>query len=363
MKSVLKMAWMSVKLSWRIKIAFFFMFIFPMGFFFIYFGLFARGRPAVVEQLIVPLVCLSVISNSMFGVSMQLVVMRERDMLRRYHLAPISPLQMIMSRLLASYFLFLPVMILQFVLAMAIYHMPMPASIFSMWLVLSLGYLALGGFGLMIAGVVNTMQEAQVLNQILFFVLMFLSGATVPLAELSRSIQRVAFFLPPTLMILAGQGLMLAHQTLIQHFPELLGMALTMITSLGLSVALFRWEKEEKATRRGRALAALALIPMLVVGFWLNTSRSFHQRNNYLLDSHPSHVQSSAAGRRRGTALPFASRPRRFGAQHTRALLATSQLRTMAAILFIQPMRFPSRDYSYRSATMGSTLAARRAGM
>lgn len=297
MKSILKMTWMSVKLSWRIKIAFFFMFIFPMGFFFIYFGLFAHGRPAVVQQLIVPLVCLSVISNSMFGVSMQLVVMRERDMLRRYHLAPISPFQMIMSRLLASYFLFLPVVVLQFVLAIALYRMPMPASVFGLWLVFSLGYLALGGFGLVIAGVVNTMQEAQVINQILFFVLLFLSGATVPLAQLSSTTQRLAFFLPPTLMILAGQGLMLVHQTLIQHFPELLGMALTTVTSLGLSVALFRWEKEEKATRRGRAQAALALIPMLVVGVWLNASPSFHRRNDYLLRSHPSQIETSTSHR------------------------------------------------------------------
>ena len=285
LRSIWKMAWSSLKLSWRVKITFFFMFIFPLGFFFVYCGLIAHGNPGLVQAVIGPLVGLSVITNSLFGVSTQLVVMRERDMLRRYHLAPITAFEMIASRLLASYLLFLPVVALQFILAIGLYGMPVPASPFGLWLVYSLGYFALSGFGLVVAGVVNTMQEAQVVNQILFFGLLFLSGSTIPLPALSQTVQRLSLFLPPTLMIVAGEGLMLLHQTVASHWRELIGLALISVTTLGVAVALFRWEKEEKATRRSRMRAALALLPMLFVGVWLNGSPGFRRASGPLLGS------------------------------------------------------------------------------
>ena len=285
MKAVLKMTWVYVKLSYRIKIAFFFTFIFPMAFFFLYCGIFAKSDPNAVAVLMSSLISLSIISSSLFGLSLQLVVMRERDMLRRYHLAPITALQMVCSRLLGNYLLFIPIVALQFVLAVLLYHMPIHGSLAGLWLVYTLGYLALGGIGLVAASVVNTMQEAQVVNQILFFALLFLSGSAVPLFALPQLIQHVALFLPPTLMILVSEGLLVGGQSLGQHVPELIGLAMTLLASMGLAVALFRWEKEEKATRRGRWQAALAILPLLVVGYWLNHSPSFFATNRIALEA------------------------------------------------------------------------------
>lgn len=282
-RRVLSMAMLNVVMAWRIKIAFFFTFLFPMGFFFIYFGLFARANPYAVASLMGALVSLSVISNSLFGLSIQLVVMRERDMLRRYHLAPVTAGEIVASRLLSMYLLFIPVVALQYALAVWLYHMPMAGSLFGLWLVFTLGYLSMGGIGLVVAGVVNTMQEAQVLNQILFFVLLFLSGTTIPLSELSHVLVKLSLFLPPTLMIVAAEGIMTHGQSTAQHLPELIGLALITVSSLWLATSLFRWEKDEKVTRRGRMQALLALIPIIVVGVWLNNSSSFRTKNMSVL--------------------------------------------------------------------------------
>jgi len=285
MNKVLRMAWMNVLLSYRIKIAFFFTFIFPMMFFFVYFGLFARGNPRAVEALMGPLISFSVISNALFGLSVQLVTMRERDMLRRYHLAPIRAAEMVGSRLLSNYLLFLPLVVLQYILAVWLYHMPVHGSLLALWLVFTLGYLALGAIGLVVAGIVDTVQEATVWNQILFFALLFLTGTTLPLLQLPHFVQRLALFMPPTLMILGSAGIMLGGQGMAQNLPEIIGLALITVSSLGLGIALFRWEKEEKTTRRGRLQAALALIPLLAVGLWLNYSPSFQKKSQAYLDA------------------------------------------------------------------------------
>jgi ABC-type multidrug transport system permease subunit len=277
MSRLLRMAWMNVVLSYRVPIAFFFTFIFPMMFFFIYFSLFAHSNRYAVEALMAPLISFNVISNALFGLSVQLVTMRERDMLRRYHLAPLRPVEMVGSRLLSNYLLFLPVVVLQYALAVWIYKMPVQGSLFALWLVFTLGYLALGAIGLVVAGIVDTVQEATVWNQILFFALLFLTGTTLPLATMSRFIQHLSLFMPPTLMILGSAGIMLGRQGLLQNLQVIVGLALITVSCLGLGVALFRWEKEQKSTRRGRLQAALALIPILFVGIWLNTSAGFQR--------------------------------------------------------------------------------------
>ncbi len=302
MSRLLRMAWMNVLLSYRVRIAFFFTFIFPMMFFFIYFSLFAKGNPFAVEALMGPLISFNVISNALFGLSVQLVTMRERDMLRRYHLAPLRPVEMVGSRLLSNYLLFLPVVVLQYALAVWMYKMPVEGSLFALWLVFTLGYLALGSIGLVVAGIVDTVQEATVWNQILFFALLFLTGTTLPLVSLSHLLQQAALFMPPTLMILGSAGIMLGGQGVLQNLHVIIGLALITASCLGLGVALFRWEKEQKTTRRGRLQAALALIPILFVGLWLNASPGFQRTDRMYLQ----HSAQALNGRR---AMPALTQP------------------------------------------------------
>lgn len=297
MKAILKMAWMNVLLSYRIKIAFFFTFIFPMMFFFIYFSLFAKGDPVTVAALMGPLISFSVISNALFGLSVQLVTMRERDMLRRYHLAPITRGQMVGSRLLSNYLLFIPLVAFQYVLAVWMYKMPVQGSLVALWLVFSLGYLALGAIGLVVAGIVDTVQEATVWNQILFFGLLFLTGTTMPLFSLPVFVRHLALFMPPTLMILGSAGIMLGGQGLLQNWQVLIGLLLITFSCLGLGITLFRWEKEEKTTRRQRLRAALALAPLLAVGLWLNVSTRFQRANQAYLNASSAAFSGVAAAR------------------------------------------------------------------
>ncbi|MGH9393540.1 MAG: ABC transporter permease, partial [Terriglobales bacterium] len=200
----------------------------------------------------------------------------------------ITSFQMVGSRLLSNYLLFMPLVALQYALAVWWYHMPVRGSLWALWLVFSLGYLALGAIGLVVAGIVDTVQEATVWNNLLFFVLLFLTGTTLPLLELPRFIQHLALFMPPTLMILGSAGIMLGGQGLGQNLPEIIGLLLVTISCVGLGVALFRWEKEVKTSRRNRMQAALALIPLLAVGLWLNYSPAFQKTNQ-------AYLQSSAA--------------------------------------------------------------------
>jgi len=194
----IRIALMSIKLVMRTKAALFFTFLFPIIFLFVYSGIFARGNPEAVVYMFGPVVTLNIMGSGFFGLGLQSVMQRERGSLRRYRLAPIGPGSMVFSSLLANYLLELPTIAMLLFCAMVFFHMPLKINLFTLLILVTVGTFAFAGFGLTIASVANTMQEAQVYNNVVWFTLLFLSGVTVPLPMLPLWIQRFAAFLPAT---------------------------------------------------------------------------------------------------------------------------------------------------------------------
>jgi hypothetical protein len=124
--------------------------------------------------------------------------------------------------------------------------------------------------GLVVASVTNTMQETQVINQLLWLPLIFLSGATFPLAFLPRVAQKFSLFLPATYLV---QGL---QRAIFESIPiwrlgiEVASLAFWAVLTFFLSAQLFRWEPEVKVPRKAKLLVAATAIPFLLLGLWEN---------------------------------------------------------------------------------------------
>ena len=204
----IRIALMSIKLVMRTKAALFFTFLFPLIFLFVYSGIFARGNPEAVVYMFGPVVTLNIMGSGFWGLGLQSVMQRERGSLRRYRLAPIGPGSMVFSSLLANYLLELPTIAMLVFCAMVFFHMPLKINLLTLLVLVTVGTFAFAGFGLTIASVANTMQEAQVYNNVVWFTLLFLSGVTVPLPMLPQWIQRFAAFLPATYLVTSFQAIM-----------------------------------------------------------------------------------------------------------------------------------------------------------
>jgi len=271
----LRIALMSIKLVMRTKVALFFTFLFPLIFLFVYAGIFARGNPEAVVYMFGPVVTLNIMGSGFWGLGMQSVMQRERGSLRRYRLAPIGPGSMVLSSLLANYLLQLPTLALLVFCAMVFFRMPLHVNLLTLLILVTVGTFAFAGFGLTIASVANTMQEAQVYNNVAWFALLFLSGVTVPLPMLPPWIQRLAAFLPATYLVTSFQAVMLGGQSLFDHRAELLVLLMSGTFGLLFAWKLFRWEKEEKISRRAKLVSISFIVPFLVMGIWMNERRNF----------------------------------------------------------------------------------------
>jgi len=270
--AALKIALTNVRLALRTKAAMFFTFMFPIIFLFVYAGIFAHGDKWVVAYLFGPVITLQVMGSAFWGLGLQSVMSRERGILRRYRLAPIGAGSMVAASMIANYLLLLPTVALLVTCAVVIFHMPFAVNLGAFLFLVTVGAFSFAGFGLTIGSIANTMQEAQVYNQLVWFALLFLSGATIPLPVLPQWLQPVAAFLPATYLVSSFQSLMTHSAPLSSHAAELTALIVSGLFGLLFAWKLFRWEKEEKITRSAKGFALAFLIPFLLIGYYMYAS-------------------------------------------------------------------------------------------
>jgi len=264
---------MRIQLTLRNKMFLFFSVIMPFGFFFLYAGVFAKGEPHTVQYLLGPVIALTVM-GSFWGLSAALVMFREQGILRRFHVTPVTPSDMLASSIVANFVLTLPTVIVEMLFARFIFHVPSFGNLPSTFLLIALGTTSFASLGLVVASVTNTMQETQVINQLIWLPLIFLSGATVPLASLPQVVSRVGLFLPATYLVTELQDAIYWSakpwngDVLIAVGSLLVWACLTFF----LSAQLFRWEPESKIPGRAKLLVAATAIPFLLLGIWENNS-------------------------------------------------------------------------------------------
>jgi ABC-type multidrug transport system permease subunit len=209
--------------------------------------------------------------GSFWGLSATLVMFREQGILRRFHVTPVTATDMLASSLLANYVLTLPTISIELFLARVVFHVPSLGDLLSLAVLVTVGTVSFGSLGLVVASVTNTMQETQVLNQIIWLPLIFLSGATFPLAYLPKSVQHFGLFLPATYLVTALQS------ALYQSFPvwrllvQILALASWAVLTFFVAAQLFRWEPEAKIPRNAKLWALATAIPFFVLGAWENT--------------------------------------------------------------------------------------------
>jgi ABC-type transport system involved in cytochrome c biogenesis permease component len=170
---------MRIQLTLRNKMFLFFSVIMPFGFFFLYAGVFAKGNPWGIRYLLGPVLALTVM-GSFWGLSAALVMFREQGILRRFHVTPVTPSDMLASSIVANYALTMPTVIVEFLFARFIFHVPNFGSLVSVFLLITLGTVSFASMGLVVASVTNTMQETQAINQLIWFPLIFLKSPSTP---------------------------------------------------------------------------------------------------------------------------------------------------------------------------------------
>ncbi|MFZ1051384.1 MAG: amidohydrolase family protein [Candidatus Sulfotelmatobacter sp.] len=268
MKAYKALIALDLKLALRNRSVIFFNYLFPLIFFFIFGQAMHAERGAAMTIVISMVLIIGILGNGLFGAGIRAVQEREANILRRYKVTPITPAPLLFASVITGWILYMPNVILIFTLAHLLYGMPWPQSMSSILIFITVAIVGFRAIGLILASVVNSMQESQLLVQLIYLPMLFLSGATFPLSMFPPWLLVVTQFVPATYMVTGIQGMLLRHEGLAANLQPAMALLLTAFVGLFISYKLFRWEKEEKIRASAKLWLAAVLTPFLLLGLW-----------------------------------------------------------------------------------------------
>ena len=280
MKNVWTLTVNRIRLALRTPVFIFFSVGMPLGLLIGICSFIGRQKAYMIPRVLASVLALTVM-GSFWGLSMQLVTYREMGILRRFRLAPVGPGTLLVSSILSNYFLTLPTVVLQILMARWVFRDPQWGNLVGVLLMVTLGTITFASLGLIVASVTNTAQETQMINQALWFVFLFLGGATVPLHDFPNWLRHVALFVPATYLMTGLERVLVRSDSVFHLGSNILSLAGAAGVAFVISQQLFRWDPDSKAPRRAKLWAASTILPFVLIGLW----ETYHGGLNTLAQS------------------------------------------------------------------------------
>jgi ABC-2 type transport system permease protein len=206
LKSYLALIRIDLKLALRNKSVLFFNYLFPVIFFLVFAQFMGAALGGGIAYIVSMVLILGILGNGLFGAGVRAAQEREANILRRFKVTPISPTPILVASMITGWVVFIPTIVIVMAMAHFSYGMPIPDRWLSLFGLISLGVIAFRAIGLILASVANSMQESNILVQLLYMPMLFLSGATFPVSSLPEWARVVAQFLPASYLVTGFQG-------------------------------------------------------------------------------------------------------------------------------------------------------------
>lgn len=194
-----------------------------------------------LEQSIGALCAISVCAGGLMALPLVVAEYRERKILKRFHVTPVSP-NMLLAVEFLIYVLYALVSLITLLLvsglAWGVHLRGSWVAFAGSWLLTVLSTLSIG---MMVGGIAKNAKRASVIACALYFPMLIFSGATLPFEIMPEVMQKIVTVFPLTqgiqLMKEAFLGLMVEHSDL----PIIVMLCVTLACS-GIAVKGFQWE-------------------------------------------------------------------------------------------------------------------------
>jgi len=248
MKGYFKVAWVHFKLLMREPPAFFFTLVFP-ALLLVFFGsVFGNEvdpesyrRFGYVDYQVAALSGLIIATTGILGIPVAIGFRREHGTLRRYRATPIHPATYLAADITTQFVITLMGMLILVILGKAIFHLRFAGWWPSVLAGFTLSALSFFATGYVLASLAPTGRMAQTLGQAIFFPMMFLSGAAIPVQIMPSAMRKISEVLPLTHVIRLLQGLWFGEPWR-EHLAQVAVLVTMLVLGVVISARTFRWE-------------------------------------------------------------------------------------------------------------------------
>ena len=247
MRGFWKLAFVELKLFMREPQAAFFTLVFPLMMLFIFGSIYGNepstffGGFGSIDVSVPAYTALIIATSGLMSLTIVIAVYREYGILRRLKVTPLHPINILIAQVGVIFLMTTLGMVLLIVAGKFVYGLRFAGNPFNIAVAFTLSSLSFFCFGFMLAGILPTMRTAQTVSMVLYFPMIFLSGATIPREVLPATIQKYAELLPLTHVVNLLRGLWIGDGWS-QHLKEVIILVALLATGVFVSAKTFRWE-------------------------------------------------------------------------------------------------------------------------
>ncbi|CAN5745253.1 ABC transporter permease [soil metagenome] len=246
MRALRKMTWVEMKLFLREPAAVFFTLAFPVMILLLFSSLFGnqpvRGFPDLrtVDVMAPAYTGMVIGTTALLGLPITLAGYRQQGILRRLRATPLHPSTILATQVIVSLLMTMLGIALLIATAFVVYDLRPPDAPLSVTLAFIIASLSFFAFGFVLAGLVPSARTAQIVGQVIFFPMFFLSGAAgIPREMFPDTLRRVSDFVPLTYVVNLIQDLWIKGSWNLTALVVLLGL---LVVCVAVSARTFRWE-------------------------------------------------------------------------------------------------------------------------
>lgn len=194
-----------------------------------------------IEQSFGAIVTIGICATGLMGFPLTIADYRHRKILKRYKVTPVSPGIILFSQCLVNLIMSLISLAGVWIVCKIMFNYSMDGSVIRFLGTFILVTFAIYGIGMMLASVAPNIKTANLLCTLIYFPMIFFSGATIPYEVMPKAAQNVMDFLPLT------QGIKLLKSVALNipnnHVPFQIGVMLGCgVICVLISIFSFRWD-------------------------------------------------------------------------------------------------------------------------
>lgn len=244
--SVLRLAMMELRLYLREPSAFFFTLIFPL-LLMLLFGSIWGNTPfdneffGYIDYSAASFIGIVILTSGIMNLTINIAVYRENGILRRFMATPVTPVSFLLAETIAILVITVMGVILLVIAGILIFHLHFWGNILDVFVAFLLSCCAMAGLGFIPASVAPSARSGSVIANIMYFPMLFLSGAAFPHEMLPSFLRTISQAFPLTHAIRLMRGVWLGEH-LIDYPVELLVLSVTLIAGSFFAAGMFRWD-------------------------------------------------------------------------------------------------------------------------
>lgn len=184
----------------------------------------------------------TLLSLGIFGPTTVFPRLKQRGVLRRYHMTTIKVWQYFTGNVISNSIIGLIAVAIMFAVALLFFDLKMRGDYFNLAAIIVLGTILLFGIGLAIGGWAKNENQAAPLSQVIVLPMMFLSGVFFPTFLMPEFLQHITKFIPLTPIVDSVRLIITEGATLLSLGPQLAIILGWIVIVYILAFKLFRWE-------------------------------------------------------------------------------------------------------------------------